>query len=104
MILFKNISDNLKTKVPNVYIIIISSLIALWFHYFNLIAEHYLPRKGIYTKWIMFGIVTGLLYLGDGSLNELYRFDHTGAVVASQNQNDTTDDTKNVRPAMVKRR
>ena len=77
---FKKVSDFLKINYPNFYIICISGLITLWFNYFTQIASHYLPKKNINTKWIIFVCITLLLYLGDESLNELYSFDHPAAL------------------------
>lgn len=97
---FKNCCNFLKIHFPNIYIIIISGLITLWFHYFTKIANYYLPGKGIKYNAIMLGVVTLLLYLGDESLNELYSFDHPEAVVAATREG---DDNRNNNKKIVKR-
>ena len=86
---FKKVSDYLKIHFPNVYIVIVSGLITLWFHSFNQVAAHYLPKGGVITKWMILLTITFLLYIGDGSLNELYSFDHPESVTATiQNEVD----------------
>lgn len=79
--LIKKVSEYLKVNYPNVYIVIISGLITMWFNYFTRLSFYYMPKGGIYTKWSIFIIVTLLLYMGDGSLSELYNFEHTSKVV-----------------------
>lgn len=78
--LLKNLYDYLKVNYPNVYIIIISGLITTWFYYFTQITNHFLATNDVRKKIFIFTIVTLLLYLGDGSLSELYSFEHVPAL------------------------
>lgn len=98
----KNISNFLKANYPNVYIIIISGLITTWFSYFNQIISYYFPKSGIRTKWLIFICVTLLLYLGDGSLNELYAFDHSEAVTPAVIEDENNNKNNNTRRIVKK--
>lgn len=102
----KSCCDYLKINFPNVYIVIISGLITLWFRAFSDVAYHYIPRDTIKTKWIVLIVITALLYLGDNSLDELYKFEHPEAATVSgvQNEEDPNRFVKKLNKRIIRRR
>ncbi len=95
-------ANYLKINFPNVYIVVISGLITMWFRSFADVAYYYIPEGGIKMKWIVLSVITALLYFGDNSLDELYKFDHKAAV-STVNDEDQNRNTKNTKTQHVRR-
>jgi len=69
----------------------------MWFRAFSDVAYYFLPKGGIKTKIMILFAITALLYLGDGSLDELYKFDHPEAVAGVVGSHDDEDRNAQVR-------
>jgi hypothetical protein len=81
----------IKKDYPNVYMLTIASLISLWFRHFTQITAHYLPQYNLTFNMVFVVFVTWLLWIGDGSVSELYKYDNA-PIVLSGSTNSTPDD------------
>lgn len=67
---------------PNLYIVIISFLVTLWFQGMTRVIEKWFPNKTNVNVWLMIVPVL-IMYFGDGRLEEIYNFENLQKRVAA---------------------
>ena len=63
--------DILKLEYPNIYILMVSVAMSLWFYGLNLIIGRYV-KNNLRTGLVMCSLVVLFFYIDDNSLSELY--------------------------------
>jgi hypothetical protein len=64
----------LKKQYPNIYVIIISLAVALWFSGCNRLIDHFSPNN-VENGLLLCVISLIIVYMDDGKLNELHNAD-----------------------------
>ena len=73
---FRDTYTHIKKNYTNVYIVIVSIVVAMWFKSLHRIIDIVFPYyKSILSNLIIIIICTVILLLGDGSLDEIYSYD-----------------------------
>ena len=83
---------NLKSAMPNLYIVIVAISISLWFEGLGILIRHCITGKDVPSGLLMCGIAISVFLMDDGNLTELYNYTptndkltrHAPAVVAAR--------------------
>ena len=87
---YSKIYHSIRDSYPNIYIIIISIIVTMWFQGMTRIADN-LFRNTTKNNLIMMIVPVLLLYFGDGKLDEIYNFEGlVKRITAIREINDTS--------------
>lgn len=72
--------NTLQSKYPNLYILLITIAVGIWFRIIGNTLDIFAPKKGILYYYIVVGFLAlAFLYFNDLSLNELHDVDPSAA-------------------------
>lgn len=66
--------QRLKYNYPNAFILVMAAAISLWYRHFVQITTNLIPQNNFNFNVVFLLGLTWFLWVGDGSLNELYKF------------------------------
>ena len=89
---FSSLYLRIQERYPNIYIIIISILVTIWFQGMTRIIQHIFPDKNIYYNLLLMIVPAFILYVGDGRLDEIYNFENLALRVSTMSH---VKDTQN---------
>lgn len=98
--LFKSLYMKLKSTYPNIYIVMISVLVTVWFQGMIRIIRKLFPDKGMKNSLMLMIVPALILYFGDGRLDEIYNFENLSLRVTAMN-NTSGDGSTPPRPKPI---
>lgn len=77
----------LREKMPNVYIVLTTIAIVVWFRTWSALLDMAIPKQNAWFYYLLSGFVAMIfLYINDFSLSELHQIDSARISGATQNR------------------
>lgn len=72
---YSKLYASIRDRYPNVYIVLISIIVTVWFQGMVRIIEKLVPDNSFKTNLVLMVVPIILLYCGDEKLDEIYNFE-----------------------------